>query len=397
MNESGGRPPNDLTTRTGSPPPPTRIQSFATTGLLVLAVCYTLHFAQQILMPIMASVILALLLQPAVRVLVRVKVPAALAAGIVVAALFAVISAGIYVLSDPAAQWMSQMPNVLAEVQDKIKGPIEEIKDVKKEVESFVEEAQQDETATPTPAPDKNKTIEPELPQVPPQTIKLSLLEVFTQSFAILSNVGWSAVVIFVLLYFLLATSRVLRENLVAALSSLRDKKRALAVTSKVQTDISAYLATVILINIGLGVAIGLAMHITGLPNGALWGAMAATLNFIPYLGPVAGAFVVAIVGLVTFDTPVQALIPPLIYFGINAVEGNFFTPMILSRRLTINPAAVFLSVVFWAWIWGVPGALMAVPILACLKVICDANERLVPVSQLLNGHQQRQSLAKTD
>jgi predicted PurR-regulated permease PerM len=194
------------------------------------------------------------------------------------------------------------------------------------------------------------------------------------------------ALIIFVLLYFLLATGTVLRENIIFALPTLRDKRRALTVTSNVQRSVSAYLITVILINLGLGAAIGFAMYAIGLPNPALWGAMAAMLNFIPYLGAIAGSIVVAIVGLVTYATPVEALLPPMIYLAINSLEGYLATPAILSRRLTINPIAVFLSIVFWGWIWGVAGALMAVPILACLKVICDATERLAPVSQFLSG-----------
>lgn len=109
------------------------------------------------------------------------------------------------------------------------------------------------------------------------------------------------------------------------------------------QRGVSAYLATVILINLGLGVAIGFAMYVIGLPNPALWGAMAAILNFIPYLGAIAGSVVVTIVGLVTYAAPVEALLPPIQYIAINSLEGYLVIPAILSRRLTINPIAVFL------------------------------------------------------
>jgi predicted PurR-regulated permease PerM len=201
-----------------------------------------------------------------------------------------------------------------------------------------------------------------------------------------LSDVAWGAVIIFVLLYFLLATGTILRENIILALPTLRDKKQALQVTSDVQHGVSDYLLTVILINLGLGVAIGVAMYVIGLPNPALWGAMAVLFNFIPYLGAIAGSLIVTIVGLVTYAMPVEALLAPAIYIAINSLEAYLITPAILSRRLTINPIAVFLSVIFWGWIWGVAGALMAVPILASIKVICDATDRLAPVSQFLSG-----------
>ena len=363
-----------------------RAQAIALTGLFALAICYTLYLAQDVLMPVTAAVILALLLQPAVRLLRRVKVPEPIAAGLVVAALFAVLAVGIYFLSDPAAKWMSQMPDVVAQVQAKIKAPIEEIKDAKEAVEDIVEKTQGNEEVKP-----KGNAASAKKPDAPPEPVpsdaaRVSLLEVLSQTFVVLSDVAWGAVIIFVLLYFLLASGTRLRENVIFALPTLRDKKRALTVTSDVQRSVSAYLVTVILINLGLGAAIGVAMYAVELPNPALWGAMAAMLNFIPYLGAIAGSVVVAIVGLVTYPTPVEALLPPMIYLAINSLEGYLATPAILSRRLTINPIAVFLSIIFWGWIWGIAGALMAVPILACLKVICDANERLAPVSQFLSG-----------
>ncbi len=363
-----------------------RAQSIALTGLFVLAICYTLYVAQDILMPVTAAVILALLLQPAVRLLRRVKIPEPIAAGVVVAALFAVLAVGIYFLSDPAAKWMSQMPDVVAQVQAKIKAPIKEINDAKEAVEDLVEKTQANTEVKPNgnAASAKKPDAAPE--SIAPEVARLSLIDVFSRTFAVLSGVAWGAIIIFVLLYFLLARGTILRENIIFALPTLRDKRRALAVTSDVQRNVSAYLVTVILINLGLGVAIGVAMYAVDLPNPALWGAMAAMLNFIPYLGAIAGSIVVAIVGLLTYATPVEALLPPMIYLAINSLEGYLATPAILSRRLTINPIAVFLSIIFWGWIWGIAGALMAVPILACLKVICSASERLAPVSQFLNG-----------
>lgn len=386
MNELEETRAGEPVSRKAPPMQPMRIQSFATTGLFVLAVCYTIYFAREIMVPITAAVILALVLQPIIRLMSRCKIPEPLGAGVVVIALFAALTPGIYFLADPAANWIAQMPDIVAEVQDKIKGPIEEIRDAQQEIKSIVDETQNNGDSAIDQEAKQRIDAEDQSGDTPPQHFEVSLLEIFLQSFAMLRSIGWSVVVIFVLLYFLLASSRLLRENTVAALPTLGHQKRALAATRDIQRDVSAYLITVMLINTALGIAIGLAMHITGLPNAALWGAMAAILNFMPYLGPLAGAVVVAIVGLVSFETPLHALLPPVVYIGINALEGNLITPMILGRRLTINPVAVFLSVIFWAWLWGIPGALMAVPLLACVKVICDRSEQLAPVSQLLSG-----------
>jgi predicted PurR-regulated permease PerM len=355
-------------------------------GLFVLAVCHTLYLAREILMPVTAAVILALLLQPAIPPLRRVRVPEPIAAAIVVVALFAALTAGIYFLSDPAAKWMAEMPNVVETVQKKIKAPIKEIKEAKEAVEDIVDETGANGEADPDANVQQGGEAGVKPETAPPEPTRVSLIEVFTQSIAVLGDVAWGALIILVLLYFLLATGSELRENIILALPTVRDKKRAIAVTRDVQRGVSAYLVSVILINVGLGVAIGVAMHAIGLPNPALWGAMAALLNFIPYLGALAGSVVVTVVGLITYVTPVEALLPPAIYLAINSLEGYLITPAILSRRLTLNPIAVFLSVIFWGWIWGVAGALMAVPILASFKGICDATDRLAPVSQFLGG-----------
>lgn len=378
MDHPDEQPSLDISGPATPSPPLAPKRSFAITGLFVLAVCYTLHIAQDILMPVTAAVILALLLQPAIRLLRLARIPDPISAGGVVIALFAVLSVGIYFLADPAAKWISQLPDVVTEVQQKIKAPMQEIQDAKDVVQDIVDEAQAD-VKTKSGA---GATHQPS----PSDATRIGLIELLTQTFVVLSEAAWSALIIFVLVYFLLAGGSVLRENIILSLPTLSDKKRALVATRDVQHGVSAYLVTVILINMGLGVAIGLAMYAIGLPNPALWGAMAAILNFIPYLGAVAGSVVVTIVALVTFDTPVEALLAPVVYIAINSIEGYIATPMILSRRLTINPIAVFLSVIFWGWMWGVPGALMAVPIMACLKVICDATERLAPLSQFLSG-----------
>lgn len=377
-----------------------RSRSVAVTGLFVLAICYTLHIAKEILMPVTAALIMALLFQPLISFFRRIKVPEPVAAGVVIVALFSVLAVGIFFLSDPAAKWIAEMPAVVQEVQDKIRSPIQEIKEAKEVVEEIVEETNANEDSPaddnaperlqPTAPPSVAATKEPEPAPPAVKANRVSLIEVFTETVVVLSDVAFAALIIFVLLYFLLATGSSLRENIILALPTVRDKKRALRVTRDVQRGVSAYLVTVILINVGLGVAIGVAMYAIELPNPALWGAMAALLNFVPYLGAVAGSIIVTIVGLVTYASPVEALIPLILYLAINSLEGYLVTPLILSRRLTINPIAVFLAVVFWGWIWGIPGALMAVPILACLKVVCDASERLAPVSQFLGGKKGR-------
>jgi predicted PurR-regulated permease PerM len=152
----------------------------------------------------------------------------------------------------------------------------------------------------------------------------------------------------------------------------------------EMEDDVSYYLLTISFINAGLGVAVGTAMFLLGMPNAILWGVMAAVLNFIPYLGALVGIGTVGLVALLTFDEPAWILLPPLVYFTLTTFEAYFVTPSLLARRLTLNPVAVFLALIIFTWMWGAAGALLAVPMLATFKICCDHVEALEPVGVML-------------
>jgi predicted PurR-regulated permease PerM len=188
-------------------------------------------------------------------------------------------------------------------------------------------------------------------------------------------------IIVVALLYFLLAYGDVLASKIVQLSSS----GRAISAAARAaEGEISAYLFTITLINAGLGVAVGGAMALLGMPNPVLWGVMAAVLNFIPYIGAMTGIAIVAVVALLTFDDPGRAALPPLCYFVLTGLEGQFLTPTILGYRLRLNPVVIFLWLVLWTWLWGVPGALLAVPILTGLKIVCDQVESLRPLGELI-------------
>jgi predicted PurR-regulated permease PerM len=140
------------------------------------------------------------------------------------------------------------------------------------------------------------------------------------------------------------------------------------------------------LINTALGVVTTGLMMGLGMPNPGLWGVMAGFLNFIPYLGAAVSLMIIALVSALTFDSLLQIALPPMAFLTVTTIEGNFLTPMIVGRRLTLNPIAVFLTILFWGWLWGIPGALMAVPILAVFKILCDAHKPLHSMGALLGG-----------
>ena len=190
--------------------------------------------------------------------------------------------------------------------------------------------------------------------------------------------------IVVVLLYFLLAAGDTFMRRLVRALSRSQDKRRAVGIVRAVQRDISLYLGTVTLINAGLGTATAVGMAILGLPNPVLWGAVAMTLNFIPYLGAFTTTVILAGVGLLTFNELGHALVPPAIFQVLANIESNLVTPYLLGRSLTIQPALVVLALVLWGWLWGIPGALLAVPFLVLLKIFADHIDALEGISIFL-------------
>jgi predicted PurR-regulated permease PerM len=161
-------------------------------------------------------------------------------------------------------------------------------------------------------------------------------------------------------------------RRLVEILPRFRDKRQAVEISLHVERDISAYLLTVTLINAVVGIATGLMMWACGVANPLLWGVVAFVLNFVPILGPMVGLVIFLMASVLSLGVEWWALLPVGLYFLIHLVEGEFATPMVLARRFTINPVAVILALVFWYWMWGVPGAILAVPMLAIIKIVCD-------------------------
>jgi predicted PurR-regulated permease PerM len=193
-----------------------------------------------------------------------------------------------------------------------------------------------------------------------------------------------TALEVIILLYFLLAAGDLFLQKLIKVLPQLRDKKKAVAIARETESSISTYLLTVTLVNIGLGLAVAAVMYLVGMPNPLLWGALAALAEFIPYLGATALVAVLTLAGLVTFDELGHALLVPGGYLAVNLIQSQFLSPLILGRRLTLNPVAIFIGLVFWWWIWGVPGAFIAVPLLATFKIFCDHIEALAPIGEFL-------------
>jgi predicted PurR-regulated permease PerM len=189
-----------------------------------------------------------------------------------------------------------------------------------------------------------------------------------------------------IMLYFFLADGDSLLRRFVEILPGLQEKKRTVQIATEVRRNISGYLVTITMMNVLVGLANGISIWAFGLPDPLLWGTVAFLLNYIPILGPLTGMVVFFFVGLFTFSGVAWALAPAGVYLLIHLLEGETITPMLLARRFTLNPLLVIASLMFWDWLWGITGALLAVPLLAVTKIVCDHIEVLTPLGHLLGA-----------
>ena len=187
-------------------------------------------------------------------------------------------------------------------------------------------------------------------------------------------------------LYFLLVSGDLFLRRIVEILPKLSDKRQAVDISQQIAEDISAYLVTITVMNAAVGGATAAAMYLCGLGDPLLWGTAAFLLNYVPILGPLFGTGIFLLAGMLSFDSLGWALLPPALYFGIHLIEGEALTPMLVARRFTLNPVLVILALVFWFWMWGVPGAILAVPMLAILKIVCDRVRPLKALGHFLEG-----------
>ena len=323
-------------------------------------------FAREILFPFSLAMVLCLLLRPPVRWMARRGVPYFVGAAVMEIAMVGVVIFGIYQLVQPAREWIVDAPVHLSRIEAKLRpvtASLESIKAATAKVDAIAEG-------------DDNGAV----PVVTKQPGVASV--VMTSTGAALASVA----VTLVLLYFLLASGDTYLNKIVEMVPTFRGMRDAVEVARAIEGGVSSYLFTVTMINAALGVAEGLAMWALGVPNPALWGLMAAVLNYIPFLGPMIGTIIVGMVALAEFETVGAAAVVPMVYLGITTLEGNFITPAIFGRSMSLNPVMVMVALVFWGWIWGIGGALLAVPFLAAAKIACDRLERLQPLGRFLGG-----------
>jgi predicted PurR-regulated permease PerM len=366
--------------------------------LTVLAVLYTLYFAADIILPFVLALVLSLLLSPAMRFLSgRLRLPRMLAAVLLIATLFSAIGGVGVAIEVPASGWIARAPQSLPELQKKLvflKRPIDMFERGLQQLQALMQQSGHAQpgsgsfTATAPGVLSAKAAAAAAPPSAPPPAASpVSLSDGSGVALSILAGTRsflGQALTLLIMLFFLLADGDNLLRRFVEILPGLSEKKQAVSIATDVARNISGYLATITLMNVGVGVANGISLWAFGLPNPLLFGTAAFLLNYIPILGALTGMVIVFFVGLFSFSNVVWALAPVGVYLLIHILEGETITPMLLARRFTLNPLLVIASLMFWDWLWGVAGALIAVPLLAAFKILCDNVAVLTPIGHLL-------------
>src|SRR5712671_526000 len=333
-------------------PIPSDLNTVLLGGLFLLAMLAACYVASEIVLPIVLAFVLSLVLQPAMRALERVRMPRGVAAMLLILVLFGTLGGLGAALSLPAASWAQKLPTGIPKLQERLSF-------LSQPIAAFQKFANQAQGLT--------QGDEPKAVPVAVQGSGLSdRLLSGTRSFAsgLLETV--------LVLFFLLVSGDTFLRRLVEIMPRFRDKRQAVDISKQIESDVSAYLFTVTIMNLAVGVASGTVMALCGVGDPVLWGSVAFLLNYIPILGPMTGVLVFLLAGLLSINSLWAAFLPAGLCLLIHLVEGETVTPMLLARRFTINPVLVILSLVFWYWMWGVPGAILSTPMLAITKIICD-------------------------
>jgi predicted PurR-regulated permease PerM len=349
-----------------------RLRTVFVGGLLGLALLAASYAAAEIVLPILLAFILNLVFRPVLRVLLRARLPQPVAALIIVLSLVALFGGFAMLLSGPVSGWISRLPETLPRIEQRVKvlsSPIKSLQGALQHVEGLApiggggqQGAQQGAaaqgTAEGTPLARK----------------------ILTQVWI----VAGGAFTTLVALFFILVSGETFLRRLVEILPRFKTKRQVVDISQEIEDDLSVYLGTITMMNSVVGVATGMVAWLCGLGDPLLWGTLAFLLNYVPILGPTVGVITFFVAGLVMLDPLWMAFVPAGLYILIHVAEGETVTPMLLAHRFTVNPVLIMIGVFFWYWMWGVVGAILATPLLAITKIVCDRIEPLQPVGHFI-------------
>lgn len=345
-------------------PFPIHFRTFFLGGLFLLAFLTAINLASEIVIPIVLAFVLKLVLQPVFRLFTRLHIPRAIAAGLIIATLVTGFIGLGTVLSGPATSWATKLPesySILRERLDFLRKPVEKTQKLLVQAE------------------DITKGAGPKVMPVAVQGTRLSD-KVFTGTQALIGGLFNTMLVLF----FLLAAGDTFLRRLVEVLPRFKDKRQAVDISQQIEHDISHYLLTITTMNAGVGIITAIIMKFYGVDDPILWGTLAFLLNYIPIVGPIFGVVIFLLAGLLTIDNVWTAMLPASWYLFVHIMEGSVITPLVVAKRFTLNPVLVIISLIFWYWMWGVAGAILAVPMLAITKIICDRTQKLAAFGHFL-------------
>lgn len=316
--------------------------------LVIIAVLYTLYFCRTLLLPIFVAGFIALFSSPLVRFIASFKVPHALAAALVVMMLIVGLGAMFVILVGPAGHWLESLPVLGEKLAAQMSGLSDRLSVFRAQV----------------------------IPEAEGQSVAAgdALEAIFFSAFSVVAGTTAMFLVavaaVFVITYFFLVYGDNLMRNFVRAQSTFAEKKKAVVIFQTVRDDISRYALVISIINIGLGLVTAGVMAILGIEDPFLWGALAAILNFAPYIGPLVLTIILTGVGFIEYESWSMALLVPGSFLLLNFIESQLVTPTVLGRRFNMNPLLVVLWMFAWGWVWGVIGLLIAIPLLVCFKIL---------------------------
>jgi predicted PurR-regulated permease PerM len=354
---TGDRPRIDLDSEPETPPVAQQHAAVAAGALAILATLalfYTLHLARAVVLPVVVAILLSFLLRSPVRWLKRHRVNEPLGAALVVFGSTLLVVGSLALLSGPASDWIERAPAALGDVERKLRtlaAPIMKWEATAARVESIATGA----------APSA-----PAAAAAPRSALVMQL-------FGGAANLIVVSISVIFLTYFLLASGDLFMRKTMKALpyragiSGVPQK-----ISDEVESAVSAYLRVSMLINIGLGLATWGILAALGMPNAGLWGTVAGLLNVVPYLGAIATTGILAVAAITVFDSVGYAMLVPGAYFVLNMIESNIATPLLLGRQFPLNAVAILIGVMLWGFVWGIPGAILAVPLMVTLKILCD-------------------------
>ena len=343
----------------------------------IMGVGAVLYFAQDVLIPVAMAIFLALLLTPAVDRLQRWGIRRGLAVTLVMVVVFAAGAAAVNAAWGPATQWLARAPQTMRQIDPRLRP----LREMFARVDAVAERAGR---LTQSSSADIGRPAI--LTPVDGESRAISLTKSFLEALTVIP----------LTLFFLLGGPPLL-ARMGASLSGNEASVRTLRLTEAIRNEVSRYFGTVALINIGLGICTAMAMYALGMPNAILWGVLAALFNFVPYLGPIAAFFILSIAALLTFESLGRALAVPGVFLLLHLIEGQIVQPLTVGRRFEVNALVVLLAVWFGYGFWGIPGMLLAMPVVVAVKVAAQYQPSWHTVRDFLtpNGYWHPKSLKR--